>query len=276
MKSIINKIFSCLLSLATVPPIMLTAQNVYVNNLEVTDNKTTSIVFPHPIESIDLGSRDVLAQKVPGTENVLQIKADTSGFRETNVTVITKGGSLHQFNVRYNANPNSCYFLVSKLGILDNIQSVIFNETNPISQFEKAYKAIQSREGKVDKAKNGKVRAVLHGIYVKGNNLFFNVSIQNNSNITYDIESILFLIKDTKQAKRTAIQENQIIPVHCNTNVTTVGSGRSINLIYTFEKFTLPSTKELLIDCTERNGGRQLTLKLNNNEINNSRKVNVN
>lgn len=275
MKSINNKIFACLLSLASASPIILSAQNVYVNSLDVTDNKTTSIVFPHSIESIDLGSRDVLAQKVPGTENVLQLKADTSAFKETNVTVITKGGSLHQFNVKYNGNPNSCYFIVSKLGILDNVQSVIFKETNPISQFEKAYKAIRSRGDKVDKAINGKIKAVLHGIYVQDNNLFFNVSIQNNSNIPYDIESILFTIKDAKQAKRTAIQENQIIPVHCNTSVTTVGSGRSINLIYTFEKFSLPRTKEVSIDCTERNGGRHLTLKMNSNDINNSRKVNV-
>jgi conjugative transposon TraN protein len=269
-----NKIFAIAISLASALPIALCAQNVYVNNLEVTDNKTTSIVFPHPIESIDLGSREILAQKVPGIENVLQIKADSFAFEETNVTVITKGGTLHQFNVKYNKNPSSCYFIVSRFGLLDNVQSIIFNETNPISLFEKVYKAIPSANGAIDKAKVGKVKAVLHGIYVMGNNLFFNLSVQNNSNIAYDIESILFLFKDKKQAKRTAIQENQLSPVHSNTTFTTVGSDRSVNLIYAFEKFTLAKTKQLVIDLTERNGGRHLKLKVTSKEINNSLPVN--
>lgn len=273
MKPIFENMMAVFVTLAL--PFLVNAQNVYVNNLDLTDNKTTSIVFPHPIESIDLGSRDVLAQKVPGTENVLQIKADTTSFKETNVTVITKGGSLHQFNVKYNQNPGSCYFIVSKLGILESIQSVIFDETNPISTFEKVYQALRYCDGSIDKARNLKIKTVLKGIYVKDNNLFFSINIQNNSSIRYDIESILFNVKDVKKAKRTAIQEDQLVPIHCNSTSRTVNSDGSINLVFTFEKFTLPSTKELVISVTERNGGRHLTLKVNSNEINNSQPVNV-
>src|ERR1700712_797579 len=40
--------------------------------LFISCNKTTSLVFPQIIKSIDRGSRDVFAQKVGGVENVLQ------------------------------------------------------------------------------------------------------------------------------------------------------------------------------------------------------------
>jgi conjugative transposon TraN protein len=269
------KTFNWLVIAIALTPAFTHAQNVYVNQLDVTENKTTSILFPYAIQSIDLGSPDILAQKVPGTDNVLQIKADTSVLEETNLTVITSGGSLHQFNVRYSHSPATCYFIVSKSGILEAVQSVIFNETNPVSIFEKAYKSIQAEHGKLSKNKNGKVKAVLHGIYVRDSNLFFNVSIQNNSNIAYDIESVAFVVKDRKQAKRTAVQENYILPIHSSSIPAKIRGDSSAHIIYSLEKFTIPSTKQLLIVVSEKNGGRHLTLKVDTNDINNSLPVNI-
>jgi conjugative transposon TraN protein len=273
MKSLKN-ITGLIIAIA-LTPFSMSAQNVYVNQLDITENKTTSILFPHPIEAIDLGSPNVLAQRVPGTENVLQIKADTSVFDETNLTVITSGGSLHQFNVSYKQSPATCYFIISKSGVLETVQSVIFNETNPVSFFEKAYKSIRSQNGKVSKERVGKVKAVLQGIYVKDNNLFFSVSVQNNSNIAYDIESVAFVVKDRKQAKRTAVQENVIVPIHSSSAPKTIRGESSIHVIYTLEKFTLPTTKQLHIVLTEKNGGRHITLKVDSSDINNSQSVSI-
>ena len=94
------------------------AQNVFVNSLEVSNLKTTSIIFPTKIMSIDIGTRDVLAQRVTGTENVLQVKAGNQAFPETNLTIITESGTLHQFDVRFCEVPKSCYFIVGEDGDL--------------------------------------------------------------------------------------------------------------------------------------------------------------
>src|SRR5689334_3832150 len=76
-------------------------------NIQVTLNKTSSIVFPAVITSVDRGSRDILAQKAKGVNNVLQLKAAKPNFRETNLTVITGDGVLHHFTVRYSQDPSS-------------------------------------------------------------------------------------------------------------------------------------------------------------------------
>jgi conjugative transposon TraN protein len=273
MKSIINiSMWLCLLILAM--PIYVRCQNVYVNNLELTENKTTSIVFPYAIESVDLGSQAILAQKVSGSNNVLQVKADTTAFNETNLTVITEGGSLHQFNVRYCSNPASCYFIVSKIGILESVQSVIFSETNPVTLFEKVYRSIASSDGKIKRAKNGKVKLLLRGIYVKGSNVFVSVSIQNDSHLSFDVEALSFTVKERKQAKRTAIQENPISPVHASKDLSKVDAQSSANVIYAFEKFTIPNSKELIIDLVEKTGGRNISMKVKSKDINNSQPVN--
>jgi len=55
--------------------------------------KTTNIIFPYSIVSVDIGSRDVLAQKAKGVENILQIKAARDSFPQTNISIITADGS---------------------------------------------------------------------------------------------------------------------------------------------------------------------------------------
>src|SRR5690606_26201082 len=75
--------------------------------IEVTFNKTSSLVFPALIKSVDRGSRDVLAQKAKGVENVLQLKAARPGFAETNLTVITADGEIQHFTVSYSKKPES-------------------------------------------------------------------------------------------------------------------------------------------------------------------------
>src|SRR5882672_1873022 len=74
-------------------------------NVEVTFNKTSTLVFPTAITSVDRGSRDLIAQKAKGVNNVLQIKAGKPNFRETNLTVITSDGGLYHFFIRYSEQP---------------------------------------------------------------------------------------------------------------------------------------------------------------------------
>ena len=45
-------------------------------SLQIGINKTTNLIFPYEIKSVDRGSRDVLVQKAKGIENVLQVKAN--------------------------------------------------------------------------------------------------------------------------------------------------------------------------------------------------------
>ena len=60
--------------------------------IEIGYVKTSNLIFPSAIKSVDRGSSWVLAQKAPGVENILQIKAAQPNFKETNVTVVTADG----------------------------------------------------------------------------------------------------------------------------------------------------------------------------------------
>jgi hypothetical protein len=75
--------------------------------ITVTYSKTTNLIFPYAIKSVDKGSRDLLVQKAIGVENILQVKAAKQWFGETNLTVVTADGGLFSYSVTYTDAPGN-------------------------------------------------------------------------------------------------------------------------------------------------------------------------
>ncbi len=71
--------------------------------LTVSYNSTTVLIFPAAVkpQPIDRGDRDILAQKQPGVENVLKLKAARKSFPPTNLHVFTADGRVYAFDVFY-------------------------------------------------------------------------------------------------------------------------------------------------------------------------------
>lgn len=239
------------------------AQNVFVNRLEVSSVKTTSLIFPSKITSIDIGSQSVLAQRVQGTENVLQVKAGRQSFDETNLTVITDAGTMHQFDVRFCAEPKSCYFIIGENGDVSSVMSIAFENAETKHFYDDAYRAIRNNGNvRTRRKKLNKIELGLGDIFVKGDKLFLPISVINESFIPFQIESVRFFIKDRKQAKKTAVQEIELTPVKVSDNVRVVNENGSANAIWALDKFNLPKAKELIIQVSEKNGSRNIQLKI--------------
>ena len=95
----------------TALPPMVPAIPIEENNIvksyyvELPYNKTVSIIFPVAVRSVDLGSRDIMADKAVDVENVLKLKATRNGFSETNFSVITVDGHFYSFVANFNEAP---------------------------------------------------------------------------------------------------------------------------------------------------------------------------
>lgn len=235
--------------------------------LEVAYNKTSSIVFPAVIKSVDRGSRDLLAQKAKGVENVLQLKAARENFQETNLTVITADGNIHQFTVNYAAEPGT---LVTQLsGSREDSDKLIFKTAYTEDELHDLCASIGKDKLKW-LAKNdrfGKMRLTLNDIYIHNDVIFYHLAILNRSNISYDVELLRFYIKDKGKIKRTASQETAIVPIYVFGNKDKIQGQSEEAVVFALEKFTIPDSKRLTIECFEKNGGRHLSLKVKNSQI---------
>ena len=235
--------------------------------LEITYNKTSSIVFPVAISAVDRGSRDILAQKVKGVENVLQVKAGKIHFKETNLTVITIDGELHQFSVRYTDAPKT--LAIKMADDTKHKPEVTFSQETTGIDLKKSIDLILRDKDKhsIKATSHDQMKFALRGIYIHDNTLFFRLTVTNNSNIPFHTDMLRFYVRDKQKVKRTASQEVTEAPIIQHGNSDVFKGKTSEDLVFALPKFTIPDAKVLVIELTEQHGGRHQRLHIRNRAI---------
>jgi len=253
--------------LITVFSAMAQTQSIEPHPLTIGYSKTTNVIFPYAIVSVDRGSRDVLAQKAKGVENILQVKAATEHFPQTNLTVVTADGKLTSFVVDYAEQPAT---LNISMGAA-NEQPVIAipSESVNMEELQEFAHAAKSAKKKLrgEKDKTFGIRLKLNGIYIHEDVMCLRIRIFNSTNINYDIDQLRFYIRDQKKVKRTASQEIEISPVLVHNDTTKVPGKTDKTFAFVVPKFTIPDKKLLIIQLMEKNGGRHLELHVKNKKI---------
>lgn len=221
--------------------------------LSVTTDKTTSLIFPFPIKYVDRGTKDVIVQPVKEDERILLVKAASKQFPETNLSVVTGDGNVYEFTVNYASQPSELvvHLQPSRKGTTAAYANMILN--NP--------------PRRIVKVEHAGVITKLIGIYIKDDVIYFQLEIHNHSPLDYDIDLLKFHIVDKKKSKRTAVQENEMLPLHVAGNKTKVKAYNFSVVVVALDKFTIPDAKFLGIQMMERNGGRHFNLKVYNGQI---------
>lgn len=236
-------------------------------HVAVAFSKTTNIVFPYSIISVDIGSRDVLAQKAKGVENILQIKAAKENFLQTNLSIITADGKLTSFLVDYAEQPS--VLNLSLMSITKPNSISISSES--INQEQMEYYASMASESKEKirgiKDKAFGIRLRLNGLFIHDDIMLLRFNISNKTNINYDIDQLRLYIRDQKKSKRTATQEIEISPVLVQNNTSKVTGQSDNTIVFVVPKFTIPDKKYLAVQLMEKNGGRHLELHVKNKTI---------
>lgn len=242
-------------------------QQVENKNLAISFNKTTSLIFPFSITSVDRGSKDVLAQKARGVENVLQVKAGRKDFSETNLTVITADGVLHQFTVSYSDTPSTQTMTIVSNAADENL--ILVKDAINEREVESDSRAVLNQQvsGKVDQRIKFQLVLSLEDIFIHDDILYYRILVRNKSSINFDVKSLKFIIQDKKKVKRTSSQELELVPLYVSNNSETVNGYASKTMVYAIRKFTIPDGKALHINLFEENGGRNLSLKVDNKDI---------
>lgn len=222
--------------------------------LSIGKDKTISLVFPFDIRHVDRGTKEVLVQQVKDANNVLLVKALSEDLKETSLSVLTTDGSIYAFDVRYSSKP-----VATVVHLQVNRQQTIATYASGILDNPRTIKKITDEKAGV--------LFRIEGIYIKENVTYCQFLIRNNSNISYDVELIRFAIKDKKKMKRTAIQEIEMKPLYLAGNHHSVKAKSSNMVAVALDKFTIPDAKYFAIQLFEKNGGRHLLLKVNNDEI---------
>lgn len=221
--------------------------------IQIATDKTISLIFPCSIKHVDRGTKDILVQPLEESGNILLVKAASKDFPETNLSVVTDDGSVYSIAVSYGETTTWIYrFPVQlKTSIYTYANSILDNLKTMIGIRDASWDMI----------------ARVIGIYIKDDVIYYQLDLQNQSPIDYDINFLRFYIRDKKKAKRTAIQEAEITPLYLAGSTSIVKANNHNSIVVALGKFTIPDAKYLAIEIGEKNGGRNLLLKVNNRKI---------
>lgn len=242
-------------------------QSIEPHPLTIAYSKTTNVIFPYAIVSVDRGSRDVLAQKASGVENILQVKAAKENFQQTNLTVVTADGKLTSFVVDYAEQPAALNISMDATNE-DPVIAIPSESVNMEEMREFARASVASKKKlRGEKNKTFGIRLRLNGIYIHEDVMCLRIRILNSTNINYDIDQLRLYIRDQKKVKRTASQEIEISPVLVYNDTPKVSGNADNTFAFVVPKFTIPDKKFLVIQLIEKNGGRHLELHVKNKKI---------
>lgn len=220
----------------------------------ISSNKTTSLIFPFPIKHVDRGNKEILVQQVTAAENILLVKAATPHFSESNLSVITGDGSLYSFAVCYDPSPSVWVYQlpVQKTAAMATYAAAVLLSQPLVKGLHNSKWDMHLR---------------ITGIYVKGDVLYYQLSLRNESPLDYSIDGLRFSIRDKKQSKRTAIQEIELHPLLLAGNASQVKAHDVTTIVVALEKHVLPDRKMLVVDVAEKGEGRSLSLQISNKYI---------
>ena len=160
--------------------------------LSVGYNTTTVLIFPAAVKQADREERDLLAQKQPGVENVLKVKAARRDFPSTNLHVFTSDGRVYAFDVSYTPDPVQTTYDLGKIQTVsntgDNPKDRIKLSKKPLDQEELAKDIANVKAAKPlfsTRFSKYKMKVQLKTIYRFENVLFLGLKISNKATLPY-------------------------------------------------------------------------------------------
>jgi conjugative transposon TraN protein len=240
--------------------------------LEVGYYSTTVLLFPSAVLVADRGFNEIIAAREKDLANVLKIKAARKNFDPTNLHVFTADGKIYPFEISFSEHPSAFTFNLAKLNAPDsasiNGSDIIFSgdrisDTELQNELDKI-KSVRPFVGKSFHKYEMKLK--LRSIHVAGDRLFFGFEIANKSSMAYDINFIRTYIQDQQKTKRSSFQEQEVIPLFKDSLQMVAGKTKS-NFVIVLPKFTLSDNKRFLIEIFEKNGERNLSLKIKSRKL---------
>jgi len=223
-------------------------------SIAVATDQTISLIFPSTVRHVDRGTQELLVQLVKEQDNILLIKAANPQLMPTNLSVVTSDGAVYSFAIHYNSKPNVWLYKIPV-----QTQANIATYANGIIDNPQTLHGVRNKRWDME--------AKIIGIYIRDNIIYYQLKLDNQSPIDYDISFLRFYIRDRKKGKRTAIQENEQVPLYIAGNTKQVKAYNQSVIVIAMEKFTVPDAKYLAVQIQEHNGGRYLFMKVKNPKI---------
>ena len=248
----------------------VSAQQTYqeMGQLTVNENVTTIVTASEPVRLVDISTDKVAGDKP--INNTVRLKPKEGGHKDGDilgiVTIVTE---------RYRTQYALIYTTRIEEAVTD--KEIAYDErsdyNNPAvamstADMVKFARRIWNSPAKYRniKTRSNRMTMRLNNIYTVGEFFFIDFSVENNTNLRYDIDELRFTLTDKKQSKATNFQRMELKPVLLLDQSKTFQRGyRNVVVI---KKMTFPNDKVLTIQLSEKQiSGRTIDMAIDYEDV---------
>lgn len=224
----------------------------------------TNLVFPEAIQSGVKVSAEIIAQKVHGVNNVMEIKALHRHFTTTNLTAYGKDGHLYSFVLKYVDDTTVLNFRVCP----DSGAPIRMSDLPaPLPTLREDASELESQSPRLHSStRNDHLSLRLTGVFSKDSLEWLTFRMANHTALDFHPETIRFYLQDKHLVRRHAIQEVEFQPVF-NDQPETINHTKYSPFSFAFNPFHLAKGKRLVCQVRGKDG-RLLLLRLTAHNFN--------
>lgn len=238
-----------------------------IESIEVNEASDVHLVAPKKIVYVDYGSEDIIGEVAEATENILRVKASRIFSGTTNLSFALSDGSFYTYNIQYNPRLDGVLYT---LGEDEQGGNAILTDTRVSKEDKSTLLDRVLRRGRdfysLGQRKSGITFSILN-VYSQKDMLILVLELDNTSSIPYDIDYTRYSITPKKKKKRTASQDLDQIPTLLTEHANRIEAKKSLKMVVSFPKFTIPEDSFFHIDIIEKNGGRNISFDIDAQSI---------
>lgn len=260
--------------------IMADAQNrLPLDTIYANDSKTVALFFPEAIRQGITGSENFVFSYNKDVEQYFGLLQATPG-KESNLLVVNRNGAIFSYIVKYKEH-------LSKLNYFFSIAESIGNE-KPQDTFESKNdeKVLDSFKTEYyhdfcdyllkQDQKLGFISKKEHRIVLSMENLVFNreemyfvIKIDNRSTLDYDVNYLNFYINTRKKGKKKSLQSLIKEPLYVHNLPERLAEKGTSRIVVVLPKFSISDERVVVVELDEKNGERNIELRIPHKTINN-------
>jgi hypothetical protein len=275
MKTYISILILIIISTFTEAQTTETLDTIYAN-----DSKNVALFFPEPIRQGITGSENFVFTYNREKEQYFGLLQAQPG-KESNLLIINRNGSIFSYIVRYKAK-------LSKLNYFIPLSNSIGNEKSKMAdsvQTENSEKSIDNYTyyyqkfcsylldrrqylGRYTRRHSGVILRVENVVFDK-EELYFVIQIRNNSTLDYDLNFLNLSVETRQKGKKKSLQRLYKEPIFKHNLPTKIVVDETVRFIYVMPKFSLSNDRRVILELNEKDGERNIELKISHKYINN-------
>ena len=201
--------------------------------------------------------------------------------KESNLLVINKNGAIFSYIVKYKEELSKLNYFISESNSIGNENRVAEEKSEievipraPISRqqyYERFCSYLLNKQKRIALKRKRKSGVVLNleNIVFDKEELYFVIQIENNSSLDYDLNYLNLFVETRQKGKRKSLQRIYKEPLYQHRLPSKIKEGTTERLVYVMPKFSMSDERRVVLELNEKNGERDIKLKIPHRMINN-------